>query len=55
MRTALRAHLIRELESNGYVEVKFIRLEENSADILYKNCPEKLHTKHATTIVELGI
>ncbi len=45
---AVRAHLIRELESNSYVEVKFVRSEENSADILNKNCPEKLHTKDAT-------
>jgi hypothetical protein len=44
----VRAHFIRELETNGYVEVKFVRSEENSADILNKNCPEKLHTKHAT-------
>jgi hypothetical protein len=46
----VRAHFIRELEKNGYVEVKFVRSEENSADILNKNCPEKLHTKHATMI-----
>jgi hypothetical protein len=46
----VRAHFIRELETNGYVEVKFVRSEENSADILNKNCPEKLHTKHATMI-----
>jgi Reverse transcriptase (RNA-dependent DNA polymerase)/Zinc knuckle len=46
----VRAHFIRELENNGYVEVKFIRSEENSADILNKNCPEKLHTKHATML-----
>ena len=30
--------------------VHFVRLEEDSADILNKNCPEKLHTKHAARI-----
>jgi hypothetical protein len=30
--------------------VQFIRSEENAADILNKNCPEKLHTKHANNI-----
>ena len=46
----VRAHFIRELEDNGYLNVQFIRSEENSADILNKNCPEKLHTKHAKNI-----
>ena len=43
----VRAHFIRELEEAGYLKVQFVRSEENSADILNKNCPEKLHTKHA--------
>ena len=46
----VRAHFIRELEDNGYLNVQFIRSEENAADILNKNCPEKLHTKHAKNI-----
>ena len=46
----VRAHFIRELEDNGYLNVHFIRSEENAADILNKNCPEKLHTKHAKNI-----
>jgi hypothetical protein len=45
----VRAHFIRELEDK-YLTVQFIRSEENSADILNKNCPEKLHTKHARMI-----
>ena len=43
----VRAHFIRELEDEGYLKVQFVRSEENSSDILNKNCPEKLHTKHA--------
>jgi hypothetical protein len=43
-------HFIRELEEQKYLTVQFVRSEENSADILNKNCPEKLHTKHATMI-----
>ncbi|KAI2497433.1 gag-polypeptide of LTR copia-type [Fragilaria crotonensis] len=46
----VRAHFIRELEEAGYLKVQFVRSEENSADILNKNCPEKLHTKHAARI-----
>ncbi|KAI2499176.1 GAG-pre-integrase domain [Fragilaria crotonensis] len=43
----VRAHFIRELEDTGYLKVQFVRSEENAADILNKNCPDKLHTKHA--------
>jgi hypothetical protein len=46
----VRAHFIRELEDLEYLTVQFVRSEENSADILNKNCPEKLHTKHASMI-----
>jgi hypothetical protein len=46
----VRAHFIRELEDQEYLTVQFVRSEENSADILNKNCPEKLHTKHAAMI-----
>ena len=46
----VRAHFIRELEDQGYLMVHFVQSEENSADILSKNCPEKLHTKHAARI-----
>ncbi|KAI2503386.1 GAG-pre-integrase domain [Fragilaria crotonensis] len=35
----VRAHFIRELEEAGYLKVQFVRSEENSADILNKNCP----------------
>ena len=42
----VRAHFIRELEDQGYLMVLFVRWEENSADILNKNCAEKLHIKH---------
>jgi hypothetical protein len=46
----VRAHFIRELEEHKYLAVQFVRSEEILADILNKNCPEKLHTKHATMI-----
>ena len=46
----VRAHFIQELEDQGYLMVHFVRLEENSADILSKNCPKKLRTKHAARI-----
>jgi hypothetical protein len=51
----VRAHFIRELEDQGYyLNVQLIRSEENAADILNKNCPEKLHTKHAKNIQQDG-
>ena len=43
-------HFIRELEEHKYLPVQFVQSEENSADIFNKNCPEKLHTKHAMMI-----
>ena len=46
----VRAHFIRELEDQGYLMIQIVRSEENSADILIKNCPEKLHTKHVARI-----
>ena len=43
----VRAHFIRELEDTGYLKVQFVCSEDNAADILNKNCPDKSHTKHA--------
>ena len=42
----VRHHYIREMRERGEVEVMFVRSEKNSSDILTKNVPEKLLTKH---------
>ena len=46
----VRTHFIRELKDQGYLIVQFVQSEENSAVILSKKCPGKLHTKHAARI-----
>ena len=34
------------------MDIKFIRSEENLADIMTKNCSEQFHAKHAKRIAE---
>lgn len=42
----VRFHFIRELVENGVIEIKFVKSEDNAADILTKNVSEQFFLKH---------
>jgi hypothetical protein len=48
----VRFHFLSELKDKGEIEVKWISLEMNCADILTKNLPAVSYVKHADTLCE---
>ena len=42
----VKYHFIRELIANGYFELKYIRTEDQLADIITKGLNQKLFVKH---------
>jgi hypothetical protein len=46
----VRLNFIRELKENGIIEVKWIKSEDNVADISKKNLPANLYKKHVTSL-----
>ena len=47
----IRHHYIRDLIREKKLEVKFIRSEENPADIMTKNTCQKLFKKHSYKVI----
>jgi hypothetical protein len=46
----VRLNFLRELKETGTIEVKWIKSEDNVADILTKNLPANLYKKHVTSL-----
>jgi hypothetical protein len=47
---SIRAHFIRDLWSQGFLDVHFVRSEDNESDICTKNVTEKILNKFSPTI-----
>ncbi|GKY94003.1 hypothetical protein MPSEU_000367100 [Mayamaea pseudoterrestris] len=48
----IRHRFISELVESGKLELRYIKTDENPADILSKNCKEEIHLKHADAIYD---
>jgi hypothetical protein len=46
----IRLNFLRELKEKGFMEVDWINLENNVADIFTKNLPIVLYDKHVKTL-----
>ena len=46
----VRLNYLRELKEDGIIQVKWIKLEENVADILTKNLPAPIFKKHVKAL-----
>ena len=46
----IRHHYLRDLHSEGRLDVRFIRSEDNPSDIATKNTDVKTHEKHASDV-----
>ena len=46
----VRHHYLRELHDQNAISLTFVRSERNYADLLTKNLPEALFTKHCSTL-----
>jgi hypothetical protein len=47
----VRHHYIRELREEGKLDIRFVRSEDNSSDIMTKNLPRNLHEKHTEAMM----
>jgi hypothetical protein len=50
----IRYHFIREHVDNGKIKIKFVRSEDNTADIMTKNLSGELFHKHNNNIFLKG-
>jgi hypothetical protein len=46
----IRHHYMRDLHQEGRIDVRFVRSEDNPADIETKNTDKQTHDRHATNI-----
>ncbi len=49
----VRHHYVRELVEKGIINIKYIRLEEQPADMLTKNLPKATFEKHKRFVMNL--
>jgi hypothetical protein len=47
-------HFVREHQEDGIIDVTFLRLEENEADILTKNTSEEIFLHHQSKLIQDG-
>ena len=46
----IRHHFLRDMVDDKDIDIKYIRIEENPADIMMKNCSEADYVKHMKRI-----
>jgi uncharacterized protein (DUF488 family) len=48
----IRVHHVRNLITEGIIKTKFVRTDDNTADIFTKNTSETLFLKHSDKLIE---
>ena len=51
----IRYHYVREMTENGFLEIIFVKSENNRADIFTKNTDTKAFERHRDTIVQRNL